>query len=79
MPVRMTAALQGALERLNPRERALVQRRYLADDPPSLADLAREQGLSRERMRQIEARALEKLRGALEHDAPDVIEIDAAA
>ncbi len=69
--------VQEALRRLNPRERELVQRRYLADDPPSLADIAREQGLSRERVRQIEARALEKLRGALEHDAPDVIDVAA--
>jgi RNA polymerase sigma-32 factor len=69
--------VQDALGRLNPRERDLVQRRYLADDPPSLADLAREQGLSRERLRQIEARALEKLRGALEHDSPDVIDVAA--
>jgi len=67
--------VQAALRRLNDRERDLVQRRYLADDPPSLADLAREQGLSRERVRQIEARALEKLRGALQREAPDVIEV----
>jgi RNA polymerase sigma-32 factor len=67
--------VQEALGRLNARERDLVQRRYLSDDPPSLADLAREQGLSRERLRQIEARALEKLRGALEHESPDVIDV----
>jgi len=64
-----------ALQRLTPRERAVVERRYMSDDPPSLADLGREQGLSRERMRQIESRALEKLRAALEKDAPDVIDV----
>ena len=69
--------VQEALGRLNARERDLVQRRYLSDDPPSLADLAREQGLSRERLRQIEARALEKLRGALAQEAPDVIDVAA--
>jgi RNA polymerase sigma-32 factor len=67
--------VQEALQRLTPRERALVERRYLADDPPSLADLGREQGLSRERLRQIETRALEKLRGALQSEAPDVIDV----
>ena len=68
--------VQEALQRLTPRERAVVERRYLADDQPSLADLGREQGLSRERMRQIEARALQKLRGALEGDAPEIIDVD---
>ena len=67
--------LQEALSVLNPRERAIVERRYLSDDPPSLADLGRERGLTRERMRQIEARALGKLRFALERDAPDIIDI----
>ncbi|HEY3356186.1 MAG TPA: RNA polymerase factor sigma-32 [Polyangia bacterium] len=67
--------LQAALAGLQPRERAVLERRYLADEPASLADLGREQGLSRERMRQIEARALEKLRGALAQDAPDIIDV----
>jgi RNA polymerase sigma-32 factor len=67
--------VQKALQRLTPRERAVVERRYLADEPPSLADLGREQGITRERMRQIESRALEKLRAALEQDAPEVIDV----
>jgi RNA polymerase sigma-32 factor len=67
--------VREALASLTPRERALVERRYLEDDPPSLADLGREEGVSRERMRQIESRALQKLRTALLRDAPDVIDV----
>ena len=70
--------LQTALASLKPRERAVLERRYLADEPASLADLGREHGLSRERMRQIEARALDKLRGALAQDAREVIDVDDA-
>ena len=65
----------AALARLTPRERALLERRYLADEPATLAELAREQGLSRERLRQIEARALAKLKDTLTDDAPDLIDI----
>jgi RNA polymerase sigma-32 factor len=53
---------ERAMVRLNPRERAVMRARYLRDDPTMLADLAREFGLSRERVRQIEIGALKKLR-----------------
>lgn len=47
---------------LEPRLRAIVESRFLSDEPPSLAIIARELGLSRERARQLEHEALEKLR-----------------
>ena len=54
-----------ALERLSPRERRIVDLRYLAETKANLSDIGRQLGISKERVRQIEVRALEKLKGAL--------------
>ena len=52
-----------ALETLNPREKFIVQRRILSDEPVTLKELGRHFGITRERARKIERAALEKLRG----------------
>jgi RNA polymerase sigma-32 factor len=57
--------LHGALERLDTRSRDILARRFLGDGKTTLHDLAAEYGVSAERIRQIEANALKKLRGAL--------------
>ena len=49
-------ALSVVLCALNPRERLIFEGRRLAEDPVTLAELADEFGVSRERVRQIEAR-----------------------
>jgi RNA polymerase sigma-32 factor len=54
-------ALRDALSVLNPRERRIFEARRLTDDPITLAELASEYGVSCERVRQIEARALNKV------------------
>jgi len=54
-------ALSVALCALNPRARRIFEGRRLAEDPMTLAELADEFGVSRERVRQIEARAFEKV------------------
>jgi RNA polymerase sigma-32 factor len=54
-------ALSVALGALNPRARRIFEGRRLAEDPMTLAELANEFGVSRERVRQIEARAFEKV------------------
>jgi len=54
-------ALNGAIGVLNPRERRIFEARRLAEDPMTLEDLAAEFGVSRERVRQIEAKAVRKL------------------
>ena len=53
--------LSVALGALNPRARRIFEGRRLAEDPMTLAELADEFGVSRERVRQIEARAFEKV------------------
>ena len=58
-------ALIAALDVLNDREKRIFQARRLADDPVTLEDLATEFGVSRERVRQIEVRAFEKVQKAV--------------
>jgi RNA polymerase sigma-32 factor len=58
-------ALADALSVLNARERRIFESRRLAEDPMTLEDLAAEFGVSRERVRQIEVRAFEKVQAAV--------------
>ena len=62
--------LAGALSVLDDRERLIVEKRILSDDSASLASLGRELGVSRERARQLEARAKKKLAEELRDLAP---------
>ncbi len=55
-----------ALEELDDRSKDIVLRRWLGDDKPTLHDLADEYGVSAERIRQIEKRAMEKMRSFIE-------------
>jgi RNA polymerase sigma-32 factor len=57
--------LQSALGRLDDRSRKILQRRFLTDDKATLHELADEYRVSAERIRQIEANALTKLRGMM--------------
>jgi RNA polymerase sigma-32 factor len=57
--------LGRAMDSLNDRERHILAERRLADDPKTLEELSQVYGVSRERIRQIEVRAFEKLQGAL--------------
>jgi RNA polymerase sigma-32 factor len=61
---RQQKALSHAISVLNPRERRIFEARHLADQPMTLEDLAVEFNVSRERVRQIEVRAFEKVRKA---------------
>jgi RNA polymerase sigma-32 factor len=60
-------ALVSALDVLNDRERRIFEARRLADDPITLEELAAEFGVSRERVRQIEVRAFEKVQKAVKN------------
>lgn len=57
--------LMSAMQSLNDRERRIISERRLKDDPSTLEDLSQEFGISRERVRQIEVRAFEKLQQAM--------------
>ncbi len=65
------ALLHAALDRLNERERQILTDRYLNDPPSTLARLGRQYDISRERVRQIEACALEKVRESIKLAAPE--------
>jgi len=62
---RMTL-LQAAMGDLTNRERHIITERRLKDDPTTLETLASEYGVSRERVRQIEVRAFDKLKKAMQ-------------
>lgn len=63
-------ALKSALASLTEREQRIVEARIMADEPNTLEELGREMGVSKERVRQLEVRAREKLRTKLEHLRP---------
>jgi len=58
---RMKAMLHSAVDRLPERERRIVAARHLAEEPATLSDLGESMGISKERVRQLEARALVRL------------------
>lgn len=62
---RRREALQLALQALSPRERHILTARHLTETPPNLDTLAKKYGISGERIRQIEARAFQKVRMAM--------------
>jgi len=68
------ARVREAVQKLDPRERFIVEVRMMADGPEelSLAEIGRRLGVSRERARQLEARAKQKLRRHLELVADDL-------
>jgi RNA polymerase sigma-32 factor len=61
--------LLQAMKSLNTRERHILTERRLKDEPTTLEDLSKEYGISRERVRQIEVRAFEKLQRAIKAQA----------
>ncbi|SLN42540.1 RNA polymerase sigma factor RpoH [Roseovarius albus] len=64
--------LERAMARLNTRERFIIRERKLLETPRTLESLGNELNLSKERVRQLEAAALQKLRRTLEQFGPEV-------
>jgi RNA polymerase sigma-32 factor len=58
-------SLESAMEKLDERSRAILQRRWLMDDKATLDELADELGVSAERVPQLEANAMKKVKAAL--------------
>ncbi|HEY1560203.1 MAG TPA: RNA polymerase sigma factor RpoH [Caulobacteraceae bacterium] len=69
--------LEEAMSELTDRERHILTQRRLKDDPTTLETLAAEYGVSRERVRQIEVRAFEKLQKAMRAAAEEKHLVDA--
>jgi RNA polymerase sigma-32 factor len=63
--------LNKAMQHLSERERHILEERRLKDNPTTLEDLSQEYGISRERVRQIEVRAFEKLQRSIKHAATE--------
>jgi RNA polymerase sigma-32 factor len=76
---RRRGMLNNALKSLNERERRVFEARRLAEDPLTLEELSAEFGVSRERIRQIEVRAFEKVQKAVQKAAAAAETPEAAA
>jgi RNA polymerase sigma-32 factor len=76
---RRRGMLNNALKGLNERERRVFEARRLAEDPLTLEELSAEFGVSRERIRQIEVRAFEKVQKAVQKEAASAETPEAAA
>ena len=63
--------IADAMEHLTQREREVITRRFLKDDKITLAEIGETFGVTKERIRQIEGKALSKLRGALQDKVTD--------
>lgn len=69
---RLTGILDKLEETLNDKERVILRSRLLNDEPLTLQDIADQFSISRERVRQIEANLLKKMRKYLEQEVPDI-------
>jgi RNA polymerase sigma-32 factor len=63
---RLATKVQAALGRLSSRNRNIVERRLMADEPETLVAIGADMGLCRERVRQLQERAMAELRGSLD-------------
>lgn len=68
---RRMSLLEHAFEFLTPREYEIIQRRHLQEKSETLADIADKMNISRERVRQIEVKAFEKLERAIKRKASE--------
>jgi RNA polymerase sigma-32 factor len=62
-------------DKLNEKEQVILRTRLLSDEPLTLQTIAEQFGISRERVRQIEANLLKKLKKQLEKDIPDILDL----
>lgn len=72
---RRTKWLNSALETLDERELRIINRRRLSEEGATLEELGGELGISKERVRQLENRALQKLQSVLVSDHPEIVNL----
>ncbi len=72
MRERLAAVLAGIDDTLNDKEKVILKTRLLSDEPKTLQTIADQFGISRERVRQIEANLLKKLKKVFEQELPDI-------
>ena len=73
----LSAHVGEAMSELSDKERYIVEEHLLSEDPRTLQDIGNEFSVSRERIRQIESRAIKKLRGSIEKQQIEKIQIPA--
>lgn len=73
----LQAALERVVAELSPRERSIVRKRWLTDDPQTLEELGATFGVSKERVRQLEERAKRRMRERLEQIVGEPIALTA--
>jgi RNA polymerase sigma-32 factor len=69
---RIASVLAGINDILNDKEKVILAKRLLSDEPQTLQTIADQFGISRERVRQIEANLLKKLKKVFEKELPDI-------
>jgi len=74
MKSRLMELLLELKDTLNAKEKVILERRLLSDDPLTLQNIADQFGISRERVRQIEVNLLKKMKKFLEVEMPDIID-----
>jgi RNA polymerase sigma-32 factor len=71
---KLATVLGSMQEKLNEKEQMILSTRLLSDEPRTLQTIADEFGISRERVRQIEANLLKKLKKHIEGHLPDIVD-----
>ena len=69
---RLAEVLAGIEDKLNDKEKVILTKRLLSDEPQTLQTIADQFGISRERVRQIESNLLKKLKKVFEKELPDI-------
>ncbi|MBW1750504.1 MAG: RNA polymerase factor sigma-32 [Deltaproteobacteria bacterium] len=69
---RLAEVLAGIDDKLNDKEKVILTKRLLSDEPQTLQTIADQFGISRERVRQIESNLLKKLKKVFEKELPDI-------
>jgi RNA polymerase sigma-32 factor len=74
MRLRLHELLEQLKDKLNDKEKMILEKRLLTDEPMTLQNIADMFVISRERVRQIEVNLLKKMRKYLEEEMPDIVD-----